>query len=84
MGNRLIDRFDGGGKIFDVFEASKLQCKVVLGVASMILTSEIQFSPSRKLIALSALEPFNEEMELDCERLANWLSRYGLLPVPRE
>ena len=27
---------------------------------------------------LSASEPFNEEMELDYERLVNWLKHYGL------
>jgi ribonuclease J len=27
---------------------------------------------------LSASEPFNEEMEIDYERLVNWLSHYGL------
>ena len=27
---------------------------------------------------LSASEPFNEEMEIDYERLINWLSHYGL------
>ena len=28
---------------------------------------------------LSASEPFNEEMEIDFERLVNWLRHYGLL-----
>jgi ribonuclease J len=27
---------------------------------------------------LSASEPFNEEMEIDFERLVNWLDHYGL------
>ena len=27
---------------------------------------------------LSASEPFNEEMEIDYERLSNWLRHYGL------
>lgn len=27
---------------------------------------------------LSALEPFNEEMEIDFKRLVNWLDHYGL------
>ncbi len=27
---------------------------------------------------LSASEPFNEEMEIDFERLVNWLGHYGL------
>jgi len=35
----LIERFDGTNKIFDVFEVSKQQCKVVLAVSFYVLTS---------------------------------------------
>ena len=75
----LIERFDGTNKIFDVFEVSKQQCKVVLAVSFYDFDelNSIQPVPGSCYV-LSASEPFNEEMELDYGRLVNWLSRYGL------
>ena len=77
--NKLIDRFDGGGKIFDVFEVSKQQCKVVLAVSFYDFEELNSIQPTTgSCYVLSASEPFNEEMEIDYERLVNWLSHYGL------
>jgi hypothetical protein len=75
----LIERCDGTSKIFDVFEVSKLQCKVVLSV-SFYDFDELNFIQPvpGSCYFLSASEPINEEMELDYGRLVNWLSRYGL------
>ena len=39
--------------------------------------TEIEPPPGSCYI-LSASEPFNEEMEIDFERLKNWLEHYGL------
>ena len=45
----------------------------------MILKSLISIQPvAGSCYVLSASEPFNEEMEIDYERLVNWLSHYGL------
>ena len=75
----LIDRFDGEGKVLDVFELSKQQCKVVLAVSFYDFEELISLKPtSGSCYVLSASEPFNEEMEIDYERLVNWLSHYGL------
>ncbi len=76
---KLIERFDGDGKIFDVFEVSKQQCKVVLAVSFYDFEelNAIQPVPGSCYV-LSASEPFNEEMEIDYERLVNWLGHYGL------
>ncbi len=75
----LIDRFDGDGKVLDVFELSKRQCKVVLAVSFYDFEELISLKPaSGSCYVLSASEPFNEEMEIDYERLVNWLSHYGL------
>ncbi len=77
--NQLIERFNGDGKIFDVFEVSKQQCKVVLAVSLYDFEELISIQPAAgSCYVLSASEPFNEEMELDYERLMNWLSHYGL------
>jgi ribonuclease J len=76
---KLIERFDGDGKIFDVFEVSKQQCKVVLAVSFYDFEELNSIQPvAGSCYVLSASEPFNEEMEIDYERLVNWLSHYGL------
>ena len=77
--NNLIERFDGGDKIFDVFEVSKKQCNMVLAVSFYDFEELNSIQPSAgSCYVLSASEPFNEEMEIDYERLVNWLSHYGL------
>ena len=77
--NQLIERFNGENKIFDVFEVSKQQCKVVLAVSFYDFEELISIQPAAgSCYVLSASEPFNEEMELDYERLVNWLNHYGL------
>ena len=76
---KLIERFDGAGKMFDVFEVSKQQCKMVLAVSFYDFEELNSIQPtSGSCYVLSASEPFNEEMEIDYERLVNWLSHYGL------
>jgi ribonuclease J len=76
---QLMERFDGGGKIFDVFEVSKQRCKMVLAVSFYDFEELISIQPAAgSCYVLSASEPFNEEMEIDYERLVNWLSHYGL------
>lgn len=77
--NQLMERFEGRNKIFDVFEVSKQQCKVVLAVTFYDFEELISIQPEAgSCYVLSASEPFNEEMEIDYERLVNWLSHYGL------
>jgi len=75
----LMERFGGGGKILNVFEVSKQQCNVVLAVSFYDFEELNSIQPLQgSCYVLSASEPFNEEMELDYERLVNWLSHYGL------
>jgi ribonuclease J len=77
--NALIDRFEGKNKVFDVFELSKQQCNVVLATSFYDFEELISLQPSAgSCYVLSASEPFNEEMEIDFERLLNWLRHYGL------
>jgi ribonuclease J len=76
---QLIERYGGEGKIFDVFELSKKQCKMVLAVSFYDFEELVSLQPScGSCYVLYASEPFNEEMELDYERLVNWLNHYGL------
>ena len=77
--NQLIERYEGQNKIFDVFGVSKQQCKIVLAISFYDFEELISLQPAAgSCYVLSASEPFNEEMEIDYERLINWLSHYGL------
>lgn len=76
---KLMERLDGKNKILDVFEVSKQQCKVILAVSFYDFEELINIQPAAgSCYVLSASEPFNEEMEIDFERMLNWLSHYGL------
>jgi ribonuclease J len=76
---KLIKQLDGENKIFDVFDVSKQQCKVILAVSFYDFEELVSIQPAAgSCYVLSASEPFNEEMEIDYERLINWLSHYGL------
>lgn len=66
-------------KIADSFEISKQQSKVVLAMSFYDLEELVEINPRPdSCYILSASEPFNEEMEIDFERLVNWLRHYGL------
>jgi ribonuclease J len=66
-------------KIIDVFGASKQQCKLVLALSFYDLEELVDIQPGPgSCYILSASEPFNEEMEIDFEKLVNWLGHYGL------
>lgn len=66
-------------KIFDVFEVSKRQREIVLAVSFYDFEELVEINPKAgSCYVLSASESFNEEMEIDFERLVNWLRHYGL------
>jgi ribonuclease J len=76
---QIIERYESQGKIFDVFEVSKQQCKVILVVSFYDFEELIEIQPEAgSCYIISSSEPFNEEMEIDYERLSNWLRHYGL------
>ncbi|TRO47508.1 MBL fold metallo-hydrolase [Candidatus Bathyarchaeota archaeon] len=76
---QLFERYDKQNKILDVFEVSKQQCKVILALSFYDFEELVQLEPeSGSCYVLSTSEPFNEEMEIDYERLVNWVSHYGL------
>ncbi len=75
----LLNRFDKVNKILDAFEVSKHQCKVVLALSFYDFEELVQLRPEAgSCYVLSTSEPFNEEMEIDYERMINWMSYYGL------
>ena len=66
-------------RVVDVFEVSKRQCKVVLALSFYDLGELVEIQPEAgSCYVLSSSEPFNEEMEIDFEKLLNWLTHYGL------
>jgi len=75
--NHIIEQYKS--KIVDVFEVSKRQCNAILAMSFYDLEELVDIQPTAgSCYILSASEPFNEEMELDFERLVNWLRHYGL------
>lgn len=75
--SNIIEKYKG--KIVDVFEVSKQQCKAILAISLYDLEELVEIQPlAGSCYVLSASEPFNEEMEIDFERLLNWLRHYGL------
>jgi len=75
--NQIMEQYPS--KIVDVFEVSKRQCNAVLAMSFYDLEELVEIQPKPgSCYILSASEPFNEEMEIDFERLINWLRHYGL------
>jgi ribonuclease J len=65
--------------VVDSEEISKQQRKMIFSVSYHDLEQlvDVQPKPGSCYISSSS-EPFNEEMEIDFERLVNWLRHYGL------
>jgi ribonuclease J len=75
--NQILEQYPD--RIIDVFEASKQQCKMILAISFYDLEELVNICPEAgSCFVLSASEPFNEEMEIDAEKLTNWLGHYGL------
>jgi ribonuclease J len=75
--NQIMEQFPD--KVKNAFDVSKQQCKVVLALSFYDLEELVEIQPEAgSCYVLSASEPFNEEMEIDCERLTSWLKHYGL------
>lgn len=66
-------------KIKNASDVSKQQCELILALSFYDLEELVEINPTAgSCYVLSASEPFNEEMELDYEKLVNWLGHYGL------
>jgi ribonuclease J len=76
---QLIERYSLQNRVFDVFEASKQQCNVILAISFYDFEELVSLQPTAgSCYILSSSEPFNEEMEIDYDRLTNWLEHYGV------
>jgi ribonuclease J len=75
--NSILQQYSS--KVVDVFEVSKRQCNTILALSFYDLEELVDIKPEPgSCYVLSSSEPFNEEMEIDYEKLTNWLTHYGL------
>lgn len=66
-------------KTVDSIALNQMQSEVILAAGLLDFNELIEVDPNPgSVFILSQSEPFNEEMELDFEKLRNWLARYGL------
>ena len=65
--------------IVDADDVARKQSELILVSSYYDFEEFIEVEPrSGSCFILSASEPFNEEMDLDFERLSNWLNHFGL------
>ena len=70
---------DSHDNVVDSEEIGNLQGEVVLACSLYNMEEMVRIKPSgESCYILSGSEPFNEEMEIDFEKLLNWLRHYGL------
>ncbi|MBX5320403.1 MAG: MBL fold metallo-hydrolase [Candidatus Bathyarchaeota archaeon] len=74
---QIMERYPD--KIVDAEQVSKRQQGIILTVSLYDLEQLVEIQPKPgSCYVFSSSEPFNEEMEIDFERLVNWLRHYGL------
>ncbi len=67
------------GRTVDSHEIAARQKEIVLACTFYDLTELTEIKPDAgSCYIVSSSEPFNEEMEIDFNRLTNWLEHYGL------
>jgi len=67
------------GKTIDSSQISEMQKRVLLVLTLYDMEELLGINPKPgSCYILSASEPFNEEMELDFNKMVNWLKHYGL------
>ncbi|MFX0067567.1 MAG: MBL fold metallo-hydrolase [Promethearchaeota archaeon] len=67
------------GQVVEGSDISKIQSKTILVAGLYDFGELVRVAPtSGSCFAYSMSEPFDEEMEIDFEKLSNWLKRYGL------
>jgi len=74
---QILERYQD--KVVDAEQASKRQQNIILTMSLYDLEQLVEIQPKPgSCYVFSSSEPFNEEMEIDFERLVNWLKHYGL------
>ncbi len=66
-------------KVVDSSKIAKMQSHVVLTLSFYDLEELVEIKPKPgSCYIISASEPYDEEMQIDYERMINWLNHYGL------
>ncbi|MEM0007734.1 MAG: MBL fold metallo-hydrolase [Candidatus Bathyarchaeia archaeon] len=74
---QLLEQYQD--KVVDCEQVSKQQRKIILTMSFYDLEQLVEIKPQPGSCYISSSsEPFNEEMEIDYEKLVNWLRHYGL------
>ena len=74
---QILERYPD--KVVDAERVSKRQQNIILTMSLYDLEQLVEIQPRPgSCYIFSSSEPFNEEMEIDFERLVNWLRHYGL------
>ena len=74
---QILERYQD--KVVDAEQVSKRQQNIILTMSLYDLEQLVEIQPKPgSCYVFSSSEPFNEEMEIDFERLVNWLRHYGL------
>lgn len=74
---QILERYPD--KVVDVEQVSKRQQNIILTMSLYDLEQLVEIQPRPgSCYIFSSSEPFSEEMEIDFERLVNWLRHYGL------
>ena len=69
----------GFSNVVDAQEVKKIQDRVILASGFADLKELLEMRPEAgSNFILSSSEPFNEEMELEYDKFANWLDHFGL------
>jgi len=73
----LMEQYED--KVVNSSEVAEVQSRVVLALSFYDLEELVEIQPKPgSCYILSASEPYNEEMQIDYERMINWLNHYGL------
>ena len=76
---KILRKYKDKEKVIDAKAVGRNGSKYVLALSFYDFEELIDIRPPPgSCYILSASEPFNEEMEIDFERLKNWLEHYGL------
>jgi ribonuclease J len=74
---KLIEDYED--KVLDAPEIGQRQSGMVLALSFYDLEELVEIQPQPgSCYILSTSEPYNEEMQIDYERMVNWLNHYGL------
>jgi ribonuclease J len=74
---KLMENYET--KVVDSLEIGKMQSRIVLALSFYDLEELVEIKPQPGSCYISsASEPYNEEMQIDYERMINWLNHYGL------